>query len=59
MGTIIAFPVKYRIYFGRPLQFEGESAEEDDAIQRRVEVVKKALSDLLARGLRERSGVFS
>ena len=50
--------MKYRIYFGKPLYFDGDSSEEDDAIQRRVDVVKKALSDLLARGLRERPGVF-
>ncbi len=59
LGIALALPVKYRIYFGKPLHFEGDSGEEDDVIQRRVDVVKKALSDLLARGLRERSGVFS
>jgi 1-acyl-sn-glycerol-3-phosphate acyltransferase len=58
LGIALALPVKYRIYFGKPLCFEGDSTEEDDAIQQRVDVVKKALSDLLARGLRERSGVF-
>ena len=45
--------------YRKPLHFEGDSSEEDDAIQRKVDVVKKALSDLLARGLRERPGVFS
>jgi len=59
LGIAVALPVKYRIYFGKPLQFEGDSGEEDDAIQRRVDVVKKALSDLLAQGLRERPGIFS
>jgi 1-acyl-sn-glycerol-3-phosphate acyltransferase len=58
LGIALALPVKYRIYFGEPLHFEGESNEEDDAIQARVDVVKQALSDLLARGLRERPGVF-
>ena len=54
-----ALPVKYRIYFGKPLSFEGEAHDEDRAIEAKVEVVKSAIHELLQRGLRERSGIFS
>jgi 1-acyl-sn-glycerol-3-phosphate acyltransferase len=59
LGTAMALPTKYRIYFGEPLYFEGDANEEDDAIQRRVEVVKESMRKLLDRGLRERTGIFS
>lgn len=58
LGPIFALPVKYRIYFGEPILFEGEPHEEDAAIERRVDVVKDAIAELLARGLRERESVF-
>jgi hypothetical protein len=54
----MALPVKYHIYFGDPLYFEGEAHEEDAAIEERVEVVKQAMSGLLDRGRRERTGIF-
>jgi hypothetical protein len=51
--------VKYRIYFGKPIQFEGDSNEEDGAIEERVDIVKDALDSLLQRGLDERTGIFT
>jgi len=59
LGPVMALPTKYRIYFGEPLSFEGDSNEEDEAIQERVEVVKQAMRKLIDRGLRERTGIFS
>jgi len=59
LGPFFALPVKYRIYFGEPLHFEGDSGEEDAAIQERVDVVRDALDDLLQRGLAERTGIFT
>ena len=58
VGSAMALPVKYHIYFGDPLYFEGEAHEEDAAIEERVEFVKSAMSELLERGRRERSGIF-
>jgi 1-acyl-sn-glycerol-3-phosphate acyltransferase len=55
---ILPLPVKYHLYFGEPLTFEGNPAEEDAAITRRVEVVEDAISRLIERGLRERKGIF-
>ncbi len=55
---ILPLPVKYRLYFGEPLRFEGSPAEEDAAVARRVEVVEDAIARLIERGLGERRGVF-
>lgn len=56
---MLPMPVKYRIYFGEPLRFEGDASEEDDAIQTRVDRVRSSIEAMLARGLRERPGIFS
>jgi 1-acyl-sn-glycerol-3-phosphate acyltransferase len=58
-GPAMALPVKYRIYFGEPLRFEGSPNDEDAVVEGKVDVVKAALRGLLARGLRERPGIFS
>jgi 1-acyl-sn-glycerol-3-phosphate acyltransferase len=58
VGSAMALPVKYHIYFGDPLYFEGEAHDEDAAIEARVEVVKQAMLGLLDRGRRERTGIF-
>jgi 1-acyl-sn-glycerol-3-phosphate acyltransferase len=57
-GAAMALPVKYRMYFGAPLRFEGRADEEDAVIEPKVERVKDALRALLERGLRERTGIF-
>lgn len=59
IGAAAALPVKYRIHFGEPLRFEGSAYDEDAVIEGKVGVVKAALRGLLARGLRERPGIFS
>lgn len=58
LGNAMALPVKYRMYFGEPLRFEGSANEEDASIEAKVDVVKASIRGLLARGLRERSGIF-
>jgi len=55
---MLPLPVKYRIYFGQPMSFEGDANDEDSAIQSRVDTVKHAIEAMLARGVRERPGVF-
>ena len=59
LGNAMALPVKYRIYFGEPIHFAGSPNDEDSVIQGKVDVVKASMRGLLARGLRERSGIFS
>lgn len=56
---LLPLPVKYRLYFGEPILFEGEASDEDAVIEEKVERVRSAIEALLARGLDERSGVFS
>jgi 1-acyl-sn-glycerol-3-phosphate acyltransferase len=56
---ILPLPVKYRIRFGEPLRFEGEAADDDDAIQQRVDAVRDVIEGMLARGVRERKGIFT
>ena len=58
LGSMAALPVKYHIHFGEPLSFEGDTHEEDATVQEKVDVVKDAMRDLIARGLEESSGVF-
>lgn len=58
--TVLPFPlpVKYRLYFGDPLFFTGRSDDEDSELEKKVKVVKAAISSALERGLRERKHVF-
>ncbi len=55
---ILPLPVKYRFYFGDPLQFEGDAHDEDAAIEARVDTVKAKIVELLEHGRRARRGVF-
>ncbi len=56
---LLPLPVKYRIYFGEPQTFDGDANEEDAVIDAKVDRVKAKISGMLARGRRERKGIFS
>jgi 1-acyl-sn-glycerol-3-phosphate acyltransferase len=56
---LMPLPVKYRLHFGEPLRFEGEANDEDAVIEEKVERVKRSISSLLARGRRQRAGIFT
>jgi 1-acyl-sn-glycerol-3-phosphate acyltransferase len=56
---MMPMPVKYRIYFGEPELFEGDPADDDTLIQRHVDRVKTLIESMLARGVRERKGIFT
>jgi 1-acyl-sn-glycerol-3-phosphate acyltransferase len=58
LGLCVALPVKYHIYFGEPLRFEGDPNEEDAVVQKKVDVVRRSITDLFARGRSERRGLF-
>src|SRR5215468_8172798 len=55
---LLPLPVKYRIYFGKPLRFEGDPDDEDAVIDRKVARVVDTIQSMLDRGLRERAGIF-
>ena len=54
----LPLPVKYRIYFGELMRFEGDPDDEDRVLRAQVQQVREAIDGLLQRGLREREGVF-
>lgn len=51
-------PVKYRLYFGEPMTFEGDPDDEDRIIGAQVEEVREGIRALVDQGLEERRGVF-
>lgn len=51
-------PVKYRIYFGEPMHFEGDPNDDDTVMSKRVGAVRDAIDTMIQRGLRERRGIF-
>jgi 1-acyl-sn-glycerol-3-phosphate acyltransferase len=55
---LLPLPVKYHIYFGEPLHFDGSPTDEDAVIQQKVDVVRKSITDMFTRGRGERRGVF-
>jgi len=57
-GLLVALPVKYHIYFGEPLEFEGHPSDEDAVMQERVDVVRASIEAMFERGLAERRGIF-
>lgn len=58
LGLVVALPVKYHIYFGEPLVFEGDAHDEDAVIDDKVDVVRRAIEALFERGLAAREGIF-
>ena len=55
---LLPLPVKYRIYFGKPMRFEGDPDDEDAVIEKKVRSVVNTIQAMLDRGLRERAGIF-
>jgi 1-acyl-sn-glycerol-3-phosphate acyltransferase len=55
---MLPLPVKYRIYFGEPMRFEGDAADDDERIQVNVDSVKETIETMLHAGVRARKGVF-
>ena len=55
---LVPFPVKYRIYFGDPMRFDGNPHDEDEVIGEKVEQVKARIATMLARGLARRRSIF-
>jgi len=55
---ILPYPVKYRIYFGEPLHFEGDPDDEDEVLEEKVKRVKNEIQSMLRIGLKERQHIF-
>lgn len=54
----LPLPVKYRIWFGPPLEFRGSSDEDDEVVAAQVKKVKHTIQRMLAHGLEQRRGLF-
>jgi hypothetical protein len=50
--------VKYRIYFGEPMRFEGDPSDEDAVIGQQVKRVKYTLQEMIDGALKRRQHVF-
>lgn len=57
-GGQMPLPTKYRIYFGEPLQFDGDPDDDDAVIEEKVARVKSTIQSMLNRGLKERKTIF-
>lgn len=55
---ILPYPVKYRIYFGDPLYFEGDPDDEDEVLEEKVKRVKNEIQSMIRIGLKERKHIF-
>jgi 1-acyl-sn-glycerol-3-phosphate acyltransferase len=55
---LVPLPVKYRIYFGEPMQFDGNPHDEDEVIAEQVDQVKEEIAGMLATGLATRPSIF-
>ena len=58
LAGFVPLPVKFHIRFGEPLHFEGEPNEDDASVEKKVEIVKDRIRELIADGLNERRGWF-
>lgn len=54
----LPLPVKYRIYIGKPIHFEGDEREDEKLIEDKVGLVKSSISSMLRKGLRARKNIF-
>lgn len=53
----VPLPVRFDIYYGEPMTFEGTGSEEDDVIERHVESVKERIAAMIEHGRLVRDGV--
>jgi 1-acyl-sn-glycerol-3-phosphate acyltransferase len=54
----LPLPVKYRLYFGAPMQFTGDPDDDDEVLDDQVKQVRNTIQSMLHVGLREREHVF-
>ena len=56
---LLPLPVRYRIHFGAPMDFDGDANDEDARIDAHVERVRLAIEGLLSEGRSKREGIFT
>ena len=54
----LPLPVKYRIWFGEPMEFKGSADEDDDVVAGHVKKVKHTIQRMITHGLEKRTGLF-
>ena len=54
----LPLPVKYRIWFGEPLEFKGSADDDDDVVAGHVKKVKHTIQRMIAHGLEKRRSLF-
>jgi 1-acyl-sn-glycerol-3-phosphate acyltransferase len=57
-GGQMPLPVKYRLYIGEPLLFDGDPDDDDAVIEEKVWMVRATIQSMINRGLKERKGLF-
>jgi 1-acyl-sn-glycerol-3-phosphate acyltransferase len=57
LNGLIPWPVRYRIYFGAPMVFDGDY-HNSHHVQHNVTLVRKSLRELLSAGLQQRKHIF-
>ena len=55
---LVPLPVKYRIYWGEPMTFDGDADDSDDAIRPKVYEVQRTIQRMLDSGLAKRRSWF-
>ncbi|RME24741.1 MAG: acyltransferase family protein [Deltaproteobacteria bacterium] len=55
---IMPLPVKIRIYYGRPMYFEGDPDDDDEVLLPKVQKVRRTIQRMIRDGLKVRKGIF-
>lgn len=55
---LLPLPVKYRIYFGTPMNFRGNPDDEDTQVRKKVAKVKAQIQRMLDKGIADRKNIF-
>lgn len=55
---MLPYPSRYRIYFGEPIQFDGDANDEDEVILEKVALVKGKIQSMLDEGVAKRQHIF-
>ncbi len=56
--SFLPLPTRFHVSFGEPIRLEGPFDDEDDVIDDKVDVVKRAVRELIDRGRAERKTIF-
>ncbi len=54
----LPLPVKYRLYFGEPMRFDGDPDDDEEILDDKVKQVRHCIQSMIHVGLREREHVF-